>query len=141
MKQPYKHRINNRQFLNLPGFHDSAYIVTYVEDTSEREPETSEYGGEEKYNVEPRIILEIADCSESINLEFELYNAHRRQNSFHKIDTLIEALTEFKEALRQESAIYKQRQVKLDAENKAKAAAKEKEAETKEASEDSDNKN
>ena len=36
MGLPYRARVNERWFLNLPGFHGGAYIVAYVEDTSER---------------------------------------------------------------------------------------------------------
>jgi hypothetical protein len=118
MNQPYKHRINNREFLNLPGFHESAYVVSYVEDTSERclkPAEESDHNPKVPYNFEPRMILEIADCCNDINLEFELYNAHRRKNSFHKIDTLISALQDFRQAMAEESTLYKQRQHEIDA--------------------------
>ena len=36
MVNPYKARVDERAFLNLPGFHGGAYVVGYVEDTSER---------------------------------------------------------------------------------------------------------
>ena len=32
---PYRARVNERWFLNLPGFHRGAYIVAYVEDTTD----------------------------------------------------------------------------------------------------------
>ncbi len=31
---PYRARVNERWFLNLPGFHGGAYVVAYVEDTT-----------------------------------------------------------------------------------------------------------
>jgi hypothetical protein len=31
---PYRARVNERWFLNLPGFHGGAYVVAYAEDTS-----------------------------------------------------------------------------------------------------------
>lgn len=34
---PYCARVNERVFLNLPGFHGGAYVYAYVEDTSERD--------------------------------------------------------------------------------------------------------
>lgn len=108
MKQPYKSRLNKREFLNLPGHHDNAYIVAYVENTTEREPEKN-YDGEPK-SIHPRMILEIADCIKQINLEFDIYNAGARQNSFHKVDTLIETLESFREAMAEESTLYKQRE-------------------------------
>ena len=36
MGLPYRARVNERWFLNLPGFHGGAYVVAYVEDTRER---------------------------------------------------------------------------------------------------------
>ena len=62
-------------FLSLPGFHGGAYVVAYVEDTSARELTKRDpfgYEGSRYVNPQPRIILEIADCSNRINLEFEL---------------------------------------------------------------------
>ena len=123
----YKHRVNAREFLNYPGHHDGAYVSAYVEDTSERTLERSQYGGKEFYNPTPRIILEIADCSDRINLSFELESANRRQNAFHKIDTLIECLQEFRAGLAEESTLYKRRErvlQALKAEKEAEAAAK-----------------
>ena len=59
MLHPYKARVDERRFLNLPGFHGGAYVVAYVEDTSARRPETC---GGRSSDIEPRLILEIADC-------------------------------------------------------------------------------
>jgi hypothetical protein len=33
---PYRARVDERWFLNLPGFHGGAYILAYIEDTSGR---------------------------------------------------------------------------------------------------------
>jgi hypothetical protein len=95
MKQPYRHRVNHREFLNLPGFHEGAYVMAYVEDTSERGLQRYEDGGH-LYNPEPRMLLQIADCERHINLEFEISTPHRRMNSFHKVQVLIDALEAFK---------------------------------------------
>src|SRR6266542_5267018 len=75
MPNPYRARVDVRRFLNLPGFHGGAYVVAYVEDTSSRELTKRDplgYEGSRYFNPQPRIILEIADCSERVNLEFEL---------------------------------------------------------------------
>lgn len=113
MKQPYRHRVNCREFLNLPGFHEGAYVIAYVEDTSEREFES--YGGKERHSPHPRMILQIADCENHIGLEFDITSAHRRQNSFHKIQTLIDALEAFKAGMAEESILYKRRERELTA--------------------------
>ncbi len=72
MPNPYKARVDVRR---LPGFHGGAYVVAYVEDTSARELTKRDPFGYESsryVNPQPRIILAIADCSNRINLEFEL---------------------------------------------------------------------
>jgi hypothetical protein len=48
------------------------------------------------FNFEPRTILEIADCSDRIELEFDLDSEAGRVNSLHKLDTLIAALRVFR---------------------------------------------
>jgi uncharacterized protein Veg len=51
---PYRARVNERWFLNLPGFYSSAFIVAYVEDTADRAPRTCQYCD--------------SDCEESVQL-------------------------------------------------------------------------
>jgi len=100
MTIPYRARVNERVFLNLPGFHGGAYVVAYVEDTSERALQHCE--DSEPENFEPRMILEIADCNDRIALEFDVYSKARRANSLHKLDTLITALRVFRNGLEAE---------------------------------------
>jgi hypothetical protein len=109
MLNPYAARVEERAFLNLPGFQSGAYVVAYVEDTSKREPDRNKDG--RLFNFEPRIILEIADCSTRVNLEFDLHSALARKNSFHKIDTLIASLTDLRAGLVEEARLYRERDV------------------------------
>src|SRR6478752_1928187 len=73
---PYRARVNERWFLNLPGFHGGAYVVAYVEDTSDCGLRHQRYHDDDcsccPGNFEPRTILEIADCSDSIRLDFDV---------------------------------------------------------------------
>lgn len=113
---PYRARVNERWFLNLPGFHGGAYVVAYVEDTSECGPRCEidrEDGAEYPYNFEPRTILEIADCSRRINLELELDSEAARANSLHKLDTLISALRVFRAGMVAEFEHYDRREREL----------------------------
>ena len=75
-------------------------MIAYVEDTSARglqfDPECEPDCTCCPYNVEPRMILEIADCERSICLEFDVDTAAGRANSQHKLDTLIAALRVFR---------------------------------------------
>lgn len=118
MRNPYRARVDERHFLNLPGFHGGAYVRAYVEDTSGRGPVREEYSGD-LLNREPRLILEIADCEHRIALEFELYSAVRRMNAFHKIDTLIAALEAFRDGMSGEAELYRAREDEVRAAREA----------------------
>jgi hypothetical protein len=127
MPNPYKARVDVRRFLNLPGFHGGAYVVAYVEDTSHREITKRDlfgYEGSRYVNPQPRIILEIADCSERINLEFELHSELHVENSLHKVDVLLDALAELRVGLTEEARLYRDREAKVEALNRRAAKRK-----------------
>lgn len=122
MPIPYKARVDLRRFLNLPGFHGGAYVVAYVEDTSARELTKRDpfgYAGSGFVNPQPRIILEIADCSERINLEFELHSALDVENSLHKVDVLVAALAELRAGLVEEARLYRGREPEVERLNRS----------------------
>jgi hypothetical protein len=81
-------RVDECVRLNRPGLYGDAYVRVYVEDTSARL-----CGGD------PYFVLEIADCADSINLEFAVHSAEYRENSLFKVDTLIGALQRFRDGL------------------------------------------
>jgi hypothetical protein len=114
---PYRARVNERWFLNLPGFHGGAYVVAYVEDTSDCGPRSEPYCEDDcpdcPHNFEPRLILEIADCYKRVNLDFDLDLEEARANSLHKLDTLISALRVFRKGLVEEGAQYERRDREL----------------------------
>jgi hypothetical protein len=116
---PYRARVNERWFLNLPGFHGGAYVVAYVEDTRERDLMVNVNCDEDctrcPYNFEPRMILEIADCHDSISLDFDVDTEAGRANSLHKLDTLISALRVFRAGVVAEFEPYDRRQRELEA--------------------------
>jgi hypothetical protein len=118
MVMPYRARVNERWFLNLPGFHDGAYVVAYVEDTSDRglqyNPNCDERCEKCPYNFEAKMILEIADCSDRINLEFDIDSEGALANSLHKLDTLITALRVFRGGVVQEAEHYERRERELE---------------------------
>ncbi|HKD32763.1 MAG TPA: hypothetical protein VKB73_04745 [Gaiellaceae bacterium] len=123
MGMPYRARVNERWFLNLPGFHGGAYVVAYVEDTSDRGPRRGTDCGPDcedcPYNFEPRMILEISDCNYRINLEFDVDSEARRLNSLHKLDTLIAALKVFRSGIVDEFGEYDRRERELEQEHRA----------------------
>ena len=114
---PYRARVNERWFLNLPGFHGGAYVVAYVEDTSDcgprRNPDCDGDCDKCPYNFEPRMILEIADCNDRTSLEFDVDSEAGRANSLHKLDTLLAALRVFREGVLADFEPYDQREGEL----------------------------
>jgi hypothetical protein len=109
MPIPYRARLDERAFLNYPGFHGGAYVLAYVEDTSGRECEKPPWG-DRRVPPAPRTILEIADCNTRINLEFDVTSVAQRQNSLHKVDTLLTALQLFRDALEAEGVLHEERE-------------------------------
>jgi hypothetical protein len=114
---PYRARVNERWFLNLPGFHGGAYVVAYVEDTSDCGPRSEPYCEDDcpdcPHNFEPKTILEIADSYKRVNLDFDLDLEEARANSLHKLDTLISALRVFRTGLAEEFEQYERREREL----------------------------
>ena len=118
MGMPYRARVNERTLLNLPGFHDAAFAYVYVENTSERELTRDPYCDDDctccPRNFEPRVVLEIADCSRRIALEFDLDTPAGRENSLHKLDTLEIAIRVFRDAFTAEFGAYDRREAILE---------------------------
>jgi hypothetical protein len=118
MGLPYRARINERTLLNLPGFHGSAYVYVYVEDTSERDLAKGPYCDADcsccPSNFEPQMTLEIADCNRVIGLEFDVDTPEGRENSLHKLDTLEIAIRVFRDALVAEFEPYDWRERTLE---------------------------
>ena len=114
MGMPYRARINERTLLNLPGFHGSAFVYVYVEDTSERELKREAYCDADcsccPSNFEPNMELEIADCNRVIGLEFDVDTPEGRENSLHKLDTLEIAIRVFRDAFVAEFEPYDRRE-------------------------------
>ena len=122
MPNPYRARVDVRRFLNLPGFHGGAYVVAYVEDTWTREITKRDRFGDERdrfVNPEPRIILEIADCTSRIELDLEIHSELHVENSLHKLDTLAGALAELREGLVEEARLYRERAPEVARRNRA----------------------
>ena len=110
-------RVTERWFLNLPGFHGRAYVLAYVEDTSELHPRPEKWCDSDcpdcPHNFEPNVMLEIADCHDRVQLEFDFGTEAERKNSLHKLDTLITALRVFRAGIEAEQAEYERREREL----------------------------
>lgn len=90
---PYRVRI--RKFLNKPGHHAGAYVLAEVEDSTKHKK--GKHGWPYVH-----VDLTLADCSRVVSLDFDLSTSRQRANSLHKIDLLVESLTQFRDALRAE---------------------------------------
>jgi hypothetical protein len=97
---PYRVRI--RKFLNKPGFHAGAYVLAEVEDSTKRKK--GKHGWPYVH-----VDLTLADCSRVVSFDFDLSSAKQRANSLHKIDILVESLTQFRDALRAEADLAAER--------------------------------
>lgn len=85
------HHIRIRRFLNRPGHHAGAYVIASVADSSScRRADCDHYFCAE-------MDLRISDCDRS--LDFAVNDAAARRNSLYKINTLIDTLEAFREAL------------------------------------------
>jgi hypothetical protein len=97
-------RVDERLRLNLRHFDGGAEVRVFVEDTS-RAP---------RHQLpSPRLRLRISDCSNRINLEFSVESAEQRANALHKIETLLGALSRFRDGLIAEAVLYGERERQL----------------------------
>lgn len=95
------YRYYRRSFLNRPGFHASAFVFATVTSTKADD----ETGCDTE--------LTIADCHRSICLSIECYSEESAANSLYKLDTLIETLTEFREAFKKECEVQRERERRM----------------------------
>jgi len=91
-------RVDEYTRLNRPGLYGDAFVRVYVEDTSRR-----------RGDARPQLVLQIADCVNTINLEFSLHSPQYVENSLFKVDTLIAALELFRDGLAAEAELSRQR--------------------------------
>jgi hypothetical protein len=89
-------RVDEYARLNRPGFYGDAFVRVFVEHTGTRR---------RCRQHDPQLVLQIADCVHTINLEFSLETAELRDNSLFKVDTLLDALHRFRDGLAAEAEL------------------------------------
>jgi len=94
-------RVDEYARLNQPGLYGDAFVRVFVEDTARR-----------RRDCDPRLVLQIADCTNTINLEFSLATEELRENSLFKVDTLLGALHRFRDGLAAEGELSEQRELR-----------------------------
>jgi len=98
-------RVDEQTLLNLPEFDGGAHIRVLVEDTSA-------YRVRRRRLPSPRLKLRIADCENEIHLKFSVDSPDLRENSLHKIDTLIASLERFRSSLQAEAELRIERELR-----------------------------
>jgi hypothetical protein len=94
-------RVDEYARLNRPGLYGDAFVRVFVEDSSVRR---------RRHKHDPQLVLQIADCTNTINLEFSLDSAQLRENSLFKVDTLLGALRRFRDGLAAEAELAEHRE-------------------------------
>jgi hypothetical protein len=89
-------RVDEHTRLNRPGLYGDAFVRVLVEDTTARR---------RRRNRDPQLVLQIADCTNTINLEFSLETDLERKNALFKTETLLRALHQFRDGLVAESEL------------------------------------
>jgi hypothetical protein len=87
-------RVDEYTRLNRPGLYGDAFVRVFVEETTRH-----------RRDRDPQVVLQIADCTHTINLEFSLTTAQLRENSLFKVDTLLGALHRFRDGLAAEAKL------------------------------------
>jgi hypothetical protein len=96
-------RVDERIVLNLADFDGGAHVRAFVENTSAQRVRRRQIPS-------PRLKLRMADCENAIHLEFSVNSAAERENSLHKIDTLIASLERFRAGIEAEAALRRERE-------------------------------
>jgi hypothetical protein len=118
-----------RAMLNSGPHQTTAAIVAEVEDTREWKdgevrgrPIGTDSDGEKvakpsevRWELEPEYTLQISDCDRSIKLQIDWQTPSERANSLQKVETMIGALTEFRDALVDEQRLYVERMERAEA--------------------------
>ena len=99
-------RVDERLVLNLPNFDGGAHVRVYVEDTSTRKLRRL------RRLPEPRLKLRVADCINTVHLEFSVDSPELRENARFKIDALIASLERFRAGLEAELELRAQREAR-----------------------------
>jgi hypothetical protein len=99
-----------KEFLNLAGHNGMANVVAQIVG--------SNY---ERDDIEYRSTyckLDFADCSRVVSMDIDLDDDYSRENALFKVDTMLDVLTDFRDAIEREGK-YQKRLEKKEAKDKA----------------------
>jgi len=97
---------SRREFLNLEGQESMANIVANIVKT--------EWGKNDELRRDVELTLDIADCDRKIRLALYLDSDYNRENALNKVDTLIDVLTDFRDAIEREAKYQSRLEKKRD---------------------------
>lgn len=89
---------DRKEFLNLAGHNGMANIVAQIV--------AGKYGDVGEYR-HAYCKLDFADCSRVISMDIDLSDEYTRENSLFKLDTMIDVLTEYRDAVEREAKYQK----------------------------------
>src|SRR5882724_2614188 len=89
--------------LNHPAFDGGAHVRVFVEDTTHRRRRR-------RRPPSPRLKLRVADCTNTVHLEFSVDTPEARSNSLFKLETLLAALRQFRAGLVAEAELREERE-------------------------------
>jgi hypothetical protein len=96
-------RVDECTLLNHPAFDGGAHVRVFVEDTTNRRVRRRRIPS-------PRLKLRIADCTNTVHLEFSVDTPEAPSNSLFKVETLVAALREFRAGLVAEAELREERE-------------------------------
>ena len=96
-------RVDECTLLNHSAFDGGAHVRVFVEDTTNRRIRRRRLPS-------PRLKLRIADCTNTVHLEFSVDTPQARSNSLFKIETLLAALRQFHAGLAAEAELREKRE-------------------------------
>jgi hypothetical protein len=120
MGLPYRARVDERWYLDLPGVSDNeAYVLAYVEDTNDcglrSDPSCDETCSCCPENFEPRVVFELGTSRSRFRMPLWVEEPWRGQ-SLHAVDTLIAALRAMRSGIVAECAEFDRRERLLEEE-------------------------
>jgi hypothetical protein len=96
-------RVDECTLLNHRAFDGGAHVRVFVEDTTNRRVRRRRIPS-------PRLKLRIADCTNTMHLEFSVDTPEARSNSLFKIETLLAVLRHFHTGLAAEAELREERE-------------------------------
>lgn len=94
-----------KEFLNLAGHNGMANIIAQIV--------TNNYTRDDIQYRNAYCKLDFADCSRVVSMDIDLSDEYSRENALFKIDTMIDVLVEYRDAIEREAKYQKRLEKKV----------------------------